>query len=268
MTSTIKREVIQGENLILCFNGNPMAANKSCTLKTTTEFIEVCSPESGVDVDYVPTKFSWELSANGLFVLPGMVDSLIDKQHNGEVFTIRFFENTNLLLMREGKVYISSMTMEGSKGSLAKFSVEFRPTGKLERVEPVLNLLPSVVNVPSTAYFKNELHKFYSLKGISVHISRLTLNSLSAVTFENGIMTDSYVIVCRGDVDVTRLEELISGHKMLEFYAECELAHISMLVKGHDIVRRMMDAGDYYIISQTGDSVRCLVLESLPSVIE
>lgn len=106
----------------------PIAANKSCTLSVSQDFIQVCAPNEGRTLRKIPTTYDWGISCDCLMTNSQYAKMLIDAVRDGTKFTVQF---TVFGFKVKGDVYIKSCEIQASKGSLAKLSVSFETSGPL-----------------------------------------------------------------------------------------------------------------------------------------
>ena len=102
--------MIHGENLTLSLNGTIVAAAKSCTLEFSQELIEVASPVSGADQQYIPGKRGWTVSTDGLCETMEYVGKL--QAGLFLKYTLRFYDK-DLSIYHSGSCYIKSLRVSG-----------------------------------------------------------------------------------------------------------------------------------------------------------
>lgn len=106
----------------------PIAANKSCDLDVSQDFIKVCAPNEGRTFRKIPTTYDWGVSCDCLMSTTQYAKMLLDAVRNGTKFTLQFLV---LGFKVKGDVYIKSCRISATKGSLAKLSVSFETSGPL-----------------------------------------------------------------------------------------------------------------------------------------
>lgn len=124
--------MIHGDDIYVLTNiggsMQPIAANKSCTLSVSQDFIQACAPNEGRTLRKIPTTYDWGVSCDCLMANSQYAKMLIDAVRDGTKFTVQF---TVLGFKVKGDVYIKSCEIQASKGSLAKLSVSFETSGPL-----------------------------------------------------------------------------------------------------------------------------------------
>lgn len=124
--------MIHGDDIYVLTNiggtMQPIAANKSCTLSVSQDFIQVCAPNEGRTLRKIPTTYDWGISCDCLMTNSQYAKMLIDAVRDGTKFTVQF---TVFGFKVKGDVYIKSCEIQASKGSLAKLSVSFETSGPL-----------------------------------------------------------------------------------------------------------------------------------------
>lgn len=125
---------LKGYDVLFQLVGETIALSTGCDIETNTDFIEVCSPVSGADREYIPTTFGWGISANYLCTTLADAARLIALQRANTRFDVRIFDRA-LSTVLTGHCYIKSLRLTANKGNLAKFSATYQPTGGLEQVK-------------------------------------------------------------------------------------------------------------------------------------
>lgn len=136
--------LVKGDNVILYIYEDSeykmYACARSCTLITTTEFIDVSVTGSGTWKSVRPTINSFTGTIEGLTSLePDSMVSLEDlrwKQYNQQLLTIKY-ERTDLdgnKYIDECEAYISSITDTASFDNVSTFTVELQGTGAITQM--------------------------------------------------------------------------------------------------------------------------------------
>lgn len=118
-----------GKNLKVSIDGNIIAYAKSCHLQLSQNFLEVCSPEEGLTMEYVPTTYEWGISTDHLISSGQPVNRMIDLLTRGTKCLLAFSDGNGV--NRAGFAFIKTCDYTGSVGSLAKFSASFQHSGPL-----------------------------------------------------------------------------------------------------------------------------------------
>lgn len=264
-----------GQDVIFSLAGCPIAFSTGCDIETNTDFIEVCSPVSGSDREYIPNTFGWSISANYLCSTLADQARLIALQRANTRFEVRIFDR-ELSTVLTGYCYIKSLHLTANKGNLAKFSATYQPTGGLVPAEPmsISEYTWQVADVVLEGY--DATHKFVEAPVDGVKVWKLDVKSLSRLRIEQTFRTPRpFYILCQLELKGTRteqqqVEDMITDardHGMLKFYAENEIAH-SHVVDGSGLPVEKMDEllnpGVYYVISTEGAFPEMSLLPSLP----
>lgn len=106
----------------------PIAANKSCDLDVSQDFIKACSPTDDRTFTKIPTTYEWSVSSDCLMATSQYAKQLIDAVRNGTKYTLQFIVCGFKV---KGDVFIKSCKITATKGSLAKLSVTFETSGPL-----------------------------------------------------------------------------------------------------------------------------------------
>ena len=132
--------MIHGKDLILANSGTAIAAAKSCSLQTSTSFIEACSPTDSVWHTYIPTYHECSVSTNCLLTTWDYHKMLMQYQFDKSQLSLSFYDN-DLRIYYYCNAYIKSIDLTTDVGSLAKMSVSFQITGALNIAQTqVLNM--------------------------------------------------------------------------------------------------------------------------------
>lgn len=143
--------LVKGDNvLVYIYDGGLWklyACALSCTLTTTTEFLETSVPQSGKYRTYIPTFNSFTGSLSGLVHLDIVntlaMPDLRAKQLNHTKLLMRFQRtaNNDSTYVDECYFYIASVSDEGATGGLNTFTAELRGTGPIVQI-----FTPTAVN--------------------------------------------------------------------------------------------------------------------------
>lgn len=265
-----------GQDVIFSLAGETVAFATSCEIGTDTDFIEVCSPVSGADKEYLPTTFGWSLSGNYLCANLADKARLIELQRANTKFEVRIFDRELSTVLR-GYCYIKSLSLSASKGSLAKFAATYQPTGGLTPAEPmrISEYTWQIADVALEGY--DATHKFVERPVDGVQVWKLEVKSLSRLRIEQTFRTPRpFYILCQlalkgSETEFMQITHMLTDardHGMLKFYAENEIAH-SHVVEGSGFPVEKMDEllkpGVYYVISTEGAFPEMTLLESLPA---
>ena len=106
----------------------PIAANKSCDLDVSQDFIKACAPNEGRTFRKIPTTYDWGVSCDCLMSTTQYAKLLLDAVRNGTKFTLQVLV---LGFKVKGDVYIKSCRITATKGSLAKLAITFETSGPL-----------------------------------------------------------------------------------------------------------------------------------------
>ena len=106
----------------------PIAANKSCDLDVSQDFIKACAPNEGRTFRKIPTTYDWGVSCDCLMSTTQYAKMLIDAVRNGTKYTLQFIV---VGFKVKGDVYIKSCRITATKGSLAKLAITFETSGPL-----------------------------------------------------------------------------------------------------------------------------------------
>lgn len=124
--------MIHGDDIYVLTNiggtMQPVAANKSCDLEVSQDFIDACAPNEGRTLISIPTTYKWDVSCDCLMSTTQYAKMLIDAVRNGTKFTLQFLVCGFKV---KGDAYIKSCNIKASKGSLAKLAVTFKTSGPL-----------------------------------------------------------------------------------------------------------------------------------------
>ena len=106
----------------------PVAANKSCDLDVSQDFIKACAPNEGRTFRKIPTTYDWGVSCDCLMSTTQYAKMLIDAVRNGTKYTLQFLVCGFKV---KGDVFIKSCRITATKGNLAKLAVTFETSGPL-----------------------------------------------------------------------------------------------------------------------------------------
>lgn len=124
---------IHGRNLLIYSEGSVVAAARSCRISMSIDTIETAGTEDGRHRCFVASMSSWTVSVERLVTV---VKDFF--QNTGQMVTLSFVARDiygNLMGDRmTGNAFVSSVQVDGSVGALAKGSVTFQGSGKLERL--------------------------------------------------------------------------------------------------------------------------------------
>lgn len=119
-----------GRNFILSLDGVPVEMNVSANLQMDMEFIETCSPTSGDASEFLPTTYTWKMSADGYLVANNsryLIDTLC---MNGKKVMARLYDAKTLGRYFNGEVYVESVKYITSVNSFLKYNITMRGTGR------------------------------------------------------------------------------------------------------------------------------------------
>lgn len=260
-----------GQDVIFSLAGETVAFATSCEIETDTDFIEVCSPVSGADKEYLPTTFGWSLSGNYLCANLADKARLIELQRANTKFEVRIFDRKLSTVLR-GYCYIKNLRLSASVGSLAKFAATYQPTGGLVPVEAVAPVWSAERNIPFLQItWPEESHKFVNIHSGSLPVRELKLLSMAKLMVaETEDDTMSPLLLCKAkdmDAMVASIQNTFEKG-MLSFYAENEVGHyFPMQPESEEYVPtrfadRVLKPGTYYLV---GDTSCATILESLPA---
>ena len=181
----------KGRDLILDYNGTPLAAAKSCKVDTDSDYIEVCSPTDGTWKEYIPTTQEWGASADCLVAEMEDVDKLFDYKKNQTPLSLQFYD-TSLMTFYSGRAYIKKLSITGNVGSNVTMSVVFQPTGELVRAQSqVLNL--------------RDVGESYEQTVLDWSGSEVVVRSNSREDYEEGRYVVAYELTVTKDTRITAL---------------------------------------------------------------
>ena len=238
--------MIHGEDLILALDDVPCAASKECSLEISQQMIECSSPVSGRVSEYIPGKYSWTISTNGLCSTMEAVDTLSDAMREGTAMTMKFYD-TDLKIYKTGTVYITSLSITGAKGSLCTYSASFQGSGVLKDVVPA-HITNGVAN------------------GAAQRIERIDDTS---VFVQDGGTSTLYTVHLTPDVTV-RVQGYLPSSE-LSYWAIVPASELSNLIanepattvaQGNDTVSVELPAGEYYAAFVSANSACDLYIHS------
>ena len=235
--------MIHGENLILAINGTPLAASKSCSLSKSSSFIEVASPTAGDWESFIPSKKGWSMSSDCLLATMEAYKTLDTAWKTGTALTIRFY-NTEYDENETGTAYIDSLSLDASKGSLAKMSVSLKGSGELSEYAGTAIALTFQAGTQQGYYYISNGKAYYDdhqQGDLMAEIDKFTLSKQSKVRL---YMDYCECAVFTKDADI--IEEL--GHA-----ANFTLQSLNAQAYNNstDI---MLDAGTWYVLFSSDDS--------------
>lgn len=118
--------MIHGDDILVTTNigGSQIAiaACKSCSLDIDRNYIDACSPTSGLTKKKIPADYGWSVSCDCLVANPQYAKQLLDALKGGTELTLQFIMVGFKVV---GKAYVKSWRANGAKGSLATFNVQF-----------------------------------------------------------------------------------------------------------------------------------------------
>ena len=118
--------MIHGDDILVTTNigGSQVAvaACKSCSFDISRNYLSACSPTSGVTKKKIPTDYEWSVSCDCLVANPQYAKQFLDALKGGTELTLQFIVVGFKII---GKAFVKSWKANGSKGSLATFSVQF-----------------------------------------------------------------------------------------------------------------------------------------------
>lgn len=193
--------MIKGRDLILAYNGMPLAASKSCKVDTDSDYIEVCSPTDGTWKDYIPTTQGWGASADCLVADMEDVDRLFDYKKSQTLLSLQFYDSS-LMSFYSGSAYIKKLSITGNVGSNVTMSVIFQPTGELVRTQA------QVLNVRNGG-------EGYEQTVLDWSGSEVVVRSNSSGDFDEGRYIIAYELTITKDTRITALFPSIVVKKSL-----------------------------------------------------
>ena len=175
--------MIHGENLTLSLNGTIVAAAKSCTLEFSQELIEVASPISGADKQYIPGKRGWTVSTDGMCETMGYVGKL--QAGLSQKYTLRFYDK-DLSIYHSGSCYIKSLRVSGEIGKIVTYSVSLQGSGAMgdtsETLTSDLALTDTYINPLSMSYTVFQAEQDQSAKTWYIQVTIKSKNDILVIT--------------------------------------------------------------------------------------
>lgn len=120
------KNIINGKNIIICLNGEAVAAAKSCEISVDTDLEEVASSNSANAKDYRVGRYGWSVSVSSLVANVGMV------LNSGKIATMTCVDSRNTgKTLLSGTVICTKAKITASVGTLSVGSYSFIGTGEL-----------------------------------------------------------------------------------------------------------------------------------------
>lgn len=114
-----------------------IACAKEANIDIKVDMQEVCSETTGVALEYIPKRYSWTASVNGL---------VADKEHLKEVVAMGISRSPYALCFSDGDTniyngaaYCSGIKAAGRIGQIMTYSATFQGTGELTLTQRKVN---------------------------------------------------------------------------------------------------------------------------------
>ncbi len=226
--------MIHGENLTLSLNGTIVAAAKGCTLEFSQELIEVASPASGADKQYIPGKRGWTVSTDGMCETMGYVGQL--QTGLSTKYTLRFYDK-DLSICRSGSCYIKSLRVSGEMGKIVTYSVSLQGSGAIRDVSETLTselaLTDTYIKPLSMSYTVFQAEQDQSAKTWYIEVIIRSKNDILVIT-----TSGSELNICLL-VDEDNMEKFMG----LEFFSSSR-----MIRSGETQKYSNLSPGIYYVL--------------------
>lgn len=125
--------MIKGESIRLFLNGVVLAASTSCQMERSVSTVEVCSPEDGAPVAYMPSTTSWGIQTSCLVATLENANRLREiwrAYQRGERAPLVVEYRTGDTV-EKGTALMTSLQEQGNMMSLVKFSIQLQGSGAL-----------------------------------------------------------------------------------------------------------------------------------------
>ena len=120
---------INGNNILIYYNGTAISGTKSNEIQTDTELIEISSPSSGEWKSYITGRKNWSINVSFLVLAYDGVRNLLNV---GNTFTIKFKgRNSSDSDGVSGFAILKNCKITAIKGNLVQGSFQFVGTGIL-----------------------------------------------------------------------------------------------------------------------------------------
>lgn len=120
---------INGNNILIYYNGTAISGTKSNEIQTDTELIEISSPSSGEWKSYITGRKNWSINVSFLVLAYDGVRNLLNV---GNTFSIKFKgRDSSDSDGVSGSAILKNCKITAIKGNLVQGSFQFVGTGIL-----------------------------------------------------------------------------------------------------------------------------------------